>query len=166
MAAIPSTAQPITTSPLSLSATGGTFARNSVATYYDSTGTLQTASANQPRFDHDPVTHTPKGILIEQSRTNLLLYSEDISNAIWIKNVCGGVTDSGSTTLTPKGTLVPIYDFTNNACVYQDVTIPSGTEVSQSIWIKANKTATIGFRIRDSITHLNFNHSRNYMAKI
>ncbi len=55
-----------------LTATGGTYTRASVGTYFDSTGTLQTAAANQPRFDYDPVTHAPKGILIEEQRTNLL----------------------------------------------------------------------------------------------
>ncbi len=56
--------------PSFLTATGGTFTRTSTATYFDSTGTLQIASANTPRFDYDPVTHTPKGLLIEESRTN------------------------------------------------------------------------------------------------
>lgn len=55
-----------------LTASGGSFTRNSIATYFDSTGTLQTAATNQPRFDYDPLTHAPKGILIEESRTNSL----------------------------------------------------------------------------------------------
>jgi hypothetical protein len=55
-----------------LSAAGGTFSRSSAATYFDSSGTMQTASANTPRFDHDPATHAAKGILIEQSRTNYI----------------------------------------------------------------------------------------------
>ncbi|MDD3020043.1 MAG: hypothetical protein PHX61_03565 [Alphaproteobacteria bacterium] len=64
-----------------LGAAGGSFTRNSIATYFDSTGTLQTAAANQPRFDYDPVTHTPKGILIEQGFTNGLRNSENFSVA-------------------------------------------------------------------------------------
>ncbi|OIN87265.1 MAG: hypothetical protein AUJ12_02560 [Alphaproteobacteria bacterium CG1_02_46_17] len=75
-----------------LGAVGGTFTRNSVATYFDSTGTLQTASNNIPRFDYDPVTHAPKGILIEERRTNQAYYSTD--PASWINN---GVT------ITPTG---------------------------------------------------------------
>lgn len=58
--------------PALLTAAGGTFSRASIATYYDSTGTLQTASAGTPRFDYDPVTHAAKGILIEENRTNLI----------------------------------------------------------------------------------------------
>lgn len=53
-----------------LTAAGATFSRNSVATYFDSSGTLQTASANTPRYDHDPITHAARGLMIEVGRTN------------------------------------------------------------------------------------------------
>ncbi|MFA7276315.1 MAG: hypothetical protein WC043_05890 [Pseudobdellovibrionaceae bacterium] len=59
-----------------LSAAGGTFSRPSIATYFDSTGTLQTAASNTPRFDYDPTTHAAKGILIEESRTNYVKNSQ------------------------------------------------------------------------------------------
>lgn len=52
-----------------------TFSRGSVGTYFDQTGTLQTASSGVPRFDHDPVTRTSRGLLIEEARTNLVLNS-------------------------------------------------------------------------------------------
>ncbi len=68
-----------------LSAAGGTFARASVGTYYDSTGTLQAAASGAPRFDYDPVTHTAKGILIEEQRTNLFSRSTELDNAAWTK---------------------------------------------------------------------------------
>lgn len=53
-----------------LTAAGGSFTRGSVGTYFDSSGVMQTAAANTPRFDFDPVTHVAKGILLEESRTN------------------------------------------------------------------------------------------------
>jgi hypothetical protein len=70
-----------------LGASGGTFSRASIGTYFDSSGTLQTASSGTPRFDHDPVTHAPKGILIEEARTNVLLNSG--ADTGW---VAGGTT--------------------------------------------------------------------------
>lgn len=48
-----------------------TFTRASSASYFDKTGVLQTASTNQPRFDYDPVTLIPKGLLIEPAATNI-----------------------------------------------------------------------------------------------
>ena len=54
-----------------------------------------------PRFDYDPVTLAPKGILIEEQRTNLLTYSEQFDNAAWVKN---GATVAANTTTSPDGT--------------------------------------------------------------
>ena len=47
-----------------------TFTRASNATYFDSTGTLQTATSNTPRFDYSPSTLESLGLLIESQRTN------------------------------------------------------------------------------------------------
>lgn len=45
------------------------------ATYINNAGNITSATNNQPRFDYDPVTFVCKGLLIEESRTNLLLNS-------------------------------------------------------------------------------------------
>jgi len=63
-----------------------TFTRDSIGTYTDEFGIIQTVPNNVPRFDHDPVTGESLGLLIEESRTNLVTYSEDVSNAAWSKN--------------------------------------------------------------------------------
>lgn len=53
-----------------------TYARNdTVATYYNSSGVLTVASANAMRFNYDPKTLKPKGILLEVSKTNYVKYS-------------------------------------------------------------------------------------------
>lgn len=52
-----------------------TFTRASTATYINAAGTIVSAATNIPRFDYDPVTLVCKGLLIEESRTNLLLNS-------------------------------------------------------------------------------------------
>ena len=52
-----------------------TFSRASTATYTDSTGTIQTAAINAPRWDYDRVTLALKGLLLEDTRTNVLLNS-------------------------------------------------------------------------------------------
>lgn len=45
------------------------------ATYINSSGVITAATNNQPRFDYDPTTLVCKGLLIEESRKNLLLNS-------------------------------------------------------------------------------------------
>ncbi len=61
------------------SAASVTFTNDGNGTYFDSSGVLQQGSPNTPRFDHDPVTLEPKGILIEEARTNLIKNSEDFT---------------------------------------------------------------------------------------
>jgi hypothetical protein len=58
--------------PMHLTASQTFVSRGSTATYFDSTGTLQTAPANTPRYDYDPITHVAKGILVEPRRTNFV----------------------------------------------------------------------------------------------
>jgi len=52
-----------------------TFTRASTATFFNQNGVLQTAAVNTPRFDHNPVTGESLGLLIEEQRTNLFIYS-------------------------------------------------------------------------------------------
>lgn len=62
------------------------FARTSEANYVDAGRTIRTAVANEARFDHDPVTGQPLGLLIEGARTNTCLQSTDLTNAPWTNN--------------------------------------------------------------------------------
>jgi len=48
-----------------------TFSRASGGTYFNSSGTLVEVGTDTPRFDHDPITLAPLGLLIEVSSTNL-----------------------------------------------------------------------------------------------
>lgn len=54
------------------------------------------------RFDYDPVTLQPKGLLIEEQRSNLLLRSEEFDNASWSRSGIAGVT--ANATVSPDGT--------------------------------------------------------------
>jgi len=60
-----------------------TFTRGSTGTYFGSDGLMRTAAANEPRFDHDPVTGQSLGLLVEESRQNLLTYSNDYYFFSW-----------------------------------------------------------------------------------
>jgi hypothetical protein len=55
-----------------------------------------------PRFDYDPVTLAPKGLLIEEQRTNLLTYSEQFDNAAWQKV---NTTVTTNAAVAPDGTV-------------------------------------------------------------
>ncbi|WP_407733028.1 hypothetical protein [Pseudomonas citronellolis] len=77
-----------------------TFTRASAAWRYNEFGIYEQVPANQPRFDYDPVTLALRGLLIEEQRTNLLTYSNDFTNAAWLKT---DTTPSTDGTLAPDG---------------------------------------------------------------
>ena len=83
-----------------------TFTRDSIGTYTDDMGILKYASNNVPRFDHDPTTGESLGLLIEESRTNQMIYSSDITGDV-SQNSGYGVqngTVTGNQTTAPDGT--------------------------------------------------------------
>ncbi len=88
-----------------------------------------------PRFDYDPVTLAPRGLLIEEQRTNLLTYSRDLTTN-WI---VFGASIATSTTLAPDGLaankLVESVGFAEHG-IYQ-ITTTSGSN-AYSIYLKEN----------------------------
>jgi hypothetical protein len=58
-------------------ATNGTFVNRS--------GLIERATTDQPRFDHGPASRQSLGLLVEESRENLLLRSEEFDNSYWAK---------------------------------------------------------------------------------
>ena len=64
---------------------------------------LMTAPSGTPRFDHNPVTGESLGLLIEESRTNLLLRSQEFENATWDKSI--NISAASNVGIAPDGTL-------------------------------------------------------------
>jgi hypothetical protein len=114
-----------------------TFTRSTTGTYYNSSGVLTTAAINAARFDYNPSTLAPLGLLIEQSSTNLLTYSADFSNVAWVKVFA---TIASSSVVAPDGTnfqkLVESATLTSHA-IYRPVTVTSGTSYTNSAYVKA-----------------------------
>lgn len=77
-----------------------TFSRSSGGTYLDSDGVLKTASADIPRIEYD-ANGNVLGLLVEESRVNLVTYSEDFTDSSWTKTGTATVADSSVT--TPDG---------------------------------------------------------------
>jgi hypothetical protein len=63
---------------------------------------LLTAAAGVARFDHTPTTGASLGLLVEESRANLVTYSDDFANAAWNKNRS---SITSNTIIAPDGTL-------------------------------------------------------------
>jgi len=73
------------------------FTRGSSGRFVGSNGLIQSAGNNVARFDHDPVTLACKGLLIEESRTNVALYSGAlVIGTGWATDVTPGATSTVS----------------------------------------------------------------------
>lgn len=113
-----------------------TFTRSSVATYYDSKGVVQNARDNQPRIDFNPLTGACMGLLIEESRTNLVINSSNLNDTSWSKQ---DTTITSNNILSPDGTVdgdlvtegVSNGFITSNTC-----TFTTGSTLTGSIYVK------------------------------
>ena len=113
------------------------------ATYVDGSGYVTSATNNQPRFDYTLATGGAcKGLLIEESRTNLVPYSEDFTKSTWTKGV--NITLTGGQANDPANG--------SNATRLQMPT-GSGTYIYRlDTLIAASYTVTVFARLRSGST--------------
>ena len=99
---------------------------------------LQTAASGVARFDNNPTTGESLGLLIEESRTNLLTYSSQFDDAAWTK---GGVSATANAIVSPDGTLNAerlVEDTsTGDHRIYQQTSFTSGTAYAFTVYAKA-----------------------------
>ena len=125
------------------------------------TGSLQpynpttTAAYYGPRFDYDPVTLAPKGLLIEEQRTNLLTYSEQFDTGAWAKT---GMTASANAGVSPDGAT------TADRVVYNGAGTPAVSHIQNpasnapgsnqtltgSIWLKSFNGLNQSLRLKNT----------------
>jgi hypothetical protein len=115
-----------------------TFTRASSGTVTNSAGQIVTATTNEARFDHNPVTGESLGLLVEEQRTNLLLLSADFDNVYWDKTR----SSIGATkVLAPDGSITGaelIEDTsTNTHQLRRAINFTSGVAYTISIFAKA-----------------------------
>ncbi len=136
---------------------GITFSRaNATATRVNRLGLIETVAANTPRFDYDPITLQPKGLLIEESRTNLLTYSSDFGNPIWTK---AAVTTTPNSGIAPDGTntLTSILNTAGTvSAIYQSIGAAVASIYTASIYLYAGTTNTASLALRDSTSGTNY----------
>jgi hypothetical protein len=123
--------------PVTYQTTPSTYVATTTAAYYG------------PRFDYDPVTLAPKGILIEEQRVNLVTYSEQFNNAAWSKS---SVTVTADTTVAPDGTTTAdtLTASTAAAFTWQVISFTGDGDKTMSCFVKAGTAATSVVQIRDA----------------
>jgi hypothetical protein len=116
------------------------FTRASTATFIGSNGLIQSAAVNEPRFEHNPLTGVCGGLLLEQSRTNICLQSENFGTTS--SNDVGLVAISINQTTSPSGAMDAdkISENTtvsNRRIAIQNLSFVSGTTYTFSCFVKA-----------------------------
>jgi hypothetical protein len=114
-----------------------TFTRTgNTATVINSSGLIEPINADIPRFDYNPATLACKGLLIEESRANVSLYSTDFSSSWTTSNS----TIGSESTTAPDGaaTFPKIVDNTANSShfILQNHTVTSGIAYTFSVYAK------------------------------
>lgn len=120
------------------------------ATRINSSGYIEIVNANLPRFDYSPTSvGTCRGLLIEESRANLVLQSSDYTTASWTKTdttptaVSGTSPDGTNTaTLLTQGTA-------GNAEVWQSFVVGAGNTVTYSKYVKPGNAQWYMIQIRN-----------------
>jgi hypothetical protein len=111
-----------------------------------SDGLIQTAAVNAPRFDHDPVTLASRGLLIEESRTNLLQRSEEFGTT-WVTT---NTTISSNTEVSPDGNATADTATMNNAgtnFLAQQVTVAASTQYIFSFYVKRGSATNATYSV-------------------
>ena len=129
-----------------------TFSRTSVGTYMDADGLVSTASTDSPRFDHRYVNGEIEslGLLVEESRENLVDYSESFDS--WNS---GNVDIGINTTTAPDGTqnadslIERDLNYTGGAYRRKSVSIGSAYsgKLTFSVFLKSAEVTTVGLII-------------------
>jgi hypothetical protein len=116
-----------------------TFTRASVGGRWNASGVYEVLPNNQPRFDYDPITKVLKGLLVEEPRTNWLTYSNDLSNAAWVKV---NSTLNPSSAVSPEGLL--------NSDMVIENTVSTNHGFSRDITVVSGLTYTVSFFIKEA----------------
>ena len=100
-----------------------------------------------PRFDYDPVTLAPKGLLLEEQRTNLMTWSDDFSNVVW--NKLASVTVTANTITSPDGTsnADTIESAGAAQVIYQTATVTANTVYTASVYVKLGTMLVSEYKI-------------------
>ena len=124
---------------------------STVGEYVPTTSTINSA----PRFDHDPETGESLGLLVEESRTNLLLRSEGFGTT-WTAN---------NTTVTADAITAPDGFVTADLMVedsllaehnrFQSISVAASTAYTISIYAKANTRSKLVIRANITGGYLN-----------
>jgi hypothetical protein len=119
------------------------------ATRVNKDGLVETVAADQARLNYDPTNPQDPHLLLEPSRTNKQIYSQELSNSAYLKV---GSTVTADQTTAPDGTLTAdkVQRNTTSASYLRDDIYEStnGYYYSSSFFIKKGNCDRVAFRLQ------------------
>ena len=133
------------------------FTRNSSATRVNSQGLIEDITSNLPRIDYSPYSGagTCGHWLFEPQSTNLVEYSEDLSQSSWIKQSAGAAS---TPSVTPNFAISPEGTQSASRVVFD---LNGGTTSSDFSQLQENISGTVGNDYTSSV-YLKSNNSNTY----
>ena len=116
-----------------------TFTRASTGTFINASGNVATASNNVARFDHDPTTLAPRGLLIEGQATNLLNWSASFATSGGTNNNWADTSITRTTGQADPANGTTAIRFTasaGNATVISSAAIGTSAARTFSVWLR------------------------------
>lgn len=119
-----------------------------------------------PRFDYNPATLVARGLLIEEARTNIVLYSKtDVTN--WVQNNVVGTIDSiAAPDGTASATLITANGGANNFLYSATPHNTTAAPWTQSFYVKAGTASWIYIRAADNTSDTWFNVSTGVVGTL
>ena len=118
------------------------FTRGTIATRINAQGLIEEVASGENRLNYSLLDGEVVGcphLLLEDEATNLVQYSEDISNSVWTA-LAGGETIVSNSVISPDGTLnadtLEGDGTATNVFIRQDVTLNTSTDYTFSIFAK------------------------------
>jgi len=117
------------------------FTRASSATRVNENGLIEVVGSNEPRIDY--LNNADGHLLLEPSRSNIMLYSEEFDNAYWTKN---NATVLANNAISPDGTqnADKITFLTSSGEIVKTTTFTSGVQYTMSFYAKT-ESGTLTF---------------------
>lgn len=147
-----------------------TFTRTSTATVMGREGLIEIVPANTPRFDHRYVNGEIEslGLLIEESRSNLLTGSEDFGPSYWVP--LNSVSTSLNAIVSPDGntTADKFIENTNTThkVLARNFTLTASTTYTYSLFVKVAERNALMIHVRKSDYSDRFGASFNLSTQV
>lgn len=127
-----------------------TFTRAStVATFINANGFVATATTNEPRFDYDPTTLAPRGLLIEGQVATLNQWGEDYTNAYWTKvgSSVGATAVAGPDNVSTATRRIVESATTAQHGIRRGIATTAGQTYTVSVFVKPGSYDSFGFEL-------------------